>query len=183
MEILKYVEGDVFEFVKNIDPDVTVVIPHVCNDIGVWGAGFVIPLGENYPVAKSAYLLWSQGVITKPELVSYYSKYQKFDVSIGTTQIVDLSYLEQHNSKTIICNMIAQEGVGAPRAVRYNYLAECMNWVAIYARIMCKKPQIHAPMFGSGLGGGNWNFIEELIKDAWLRKDIPVTIYSLPEKK
>jgi hypothetical protein len=37
--------------------------------------------------------------------------------------------------------------------------------------------QIHAPKFGSGLAGGNWNFIEELIKDIWL--NIPVMIYSL----
>jgi hypothetical protein len=29
------------------------------------------------------------------------------------------------------------------------------------------KVQIHAPKFGSGLAGGNWAFIQELIKDIW----------------
>jgi hypothetical protein len=37
------------------------------------------------------------------------------------------------------------------------------------------KYEIHAPKFGSGLAGGNWNFIENLIEDIWI--DIPVYIY------
>ena len=37
--------------------------------------------------------------------------------------------------------------------------------------------QIHAPKFGSGLAGGNWNFISCLIEDIW--DGIPVFIYDL----
>ena len=34
---------------------------------------------------------------------------------------------------------------------------------------------IYAPKFGTGHSGGNWRFIEDLIKDTW--KDIDVVIY------
>jgi len=36
--------------------------------------------------------------------------------------------------------------------------------------------QIHAPKFGCGLAGGNWNFVSELIRDIW--SNIPVFIYE-----
>ena len=41
------------------------------------------------------------------------------------------------------------------------------------ARIVC-------PMFGSGLAGGNWLFIEKLIEDCWLDRLIEVTVHYLP---
>jgi hypothetical protein len=28
------------------------MIVHVCNDIGAWGLGFVVPLGTKFPKAK-----------------------------------------------------------------------------------------------------------------------------------
>jgi hypothetical protein len=37
--------------------------------------------------------------------------------------------------------------------------------------------QIHAPKFGCGLAGGNWNFIQDLITDIW--KNIQVFVYQL----
>jgi hypothetical protein len=38
------------------------------------------------------------------------------------------------------------------------------------------RVQIHAPKFGCGLAGGNWNFISELINDIWGK--FFVTVYS-----
>src|SRR5690606_6943524 len=35
-----------------------VIIAHVCNDIGAWGAGFVVPLGRRWPAAKDQYEKW-----------------------------------------------------------------------------------------------------------------------------
>jgi hypothetical protein len=43
------------------------------------------------------------------------------------------------------------------------------------------KPQIHAPMFGAGLGGGNWEIIEQLVMDSWVEKGVETNIYYLPE--
>jgi hypothetical protein len=40
------------------------------------------------------------------------------------------------------------------------------------------EAEIRAPKFGAGLGGGNWVFIEELMNDIWIKRDIPVYIYD-----
>jgi hypothetical protein len=43
------------------------------------------------------------------------------------------------------------------------------------------KIQIHAPKFGCGLAGGNWNFIENLIQDIW--NSYNITIYNYGSNK
>lgn len=43
-----------------------------------------------------------------------------------------------------------------------------------------QKVGIHCPKFGSGLAGGNWLFIEDLISDIW--KNIPVFVYTYQAK-
>ena len=50
---MKYVEGDLFAHVPT--PDTITIVAHVCNNIGAWGAGFVVPLGRRYPNAKQLY--------------------------------------------------------------------------------------------------------------------------------
>ena len=34
------------------------IIAHVCDDIGQWGKGFVLPLGKRYPDAEKQYRKW-----------------------------------------------------------------------------------------------------------------------------
>jgi hypothetical protein len=41
------------------------------------------------------------------------------------------------------------------------------------------KPVIICPKFGSGLAGGKWDFIEELIIDCWCKQSIDVTVCYL----
>ena len=43
------------------------------------------------------------------------------------------------------------------------------------------KIEIHCPKFGSGLAGGNWHFIENLIEDIWTAYF--VTVYNYPGHK
>ena len=48
MKTIKYLLGDA------TSPDLSTrpLIAHICNDIGAWGKGFVVPLGQKYPKAK-----------------------------------------------------------------------------------------------------------------------------------
>ena len=41
-----------------------------------------------------------------------------------------------------------------------------------------QKVGIHCPKFGSGLAGGNWNFITNLIEDIWTSQKDFVYNYS-----
>ena len=43
-----------------------------------------------------------------------------------------------------------------------------------------KKVEINSPKFGSGLAGGNWYFINDLIEDIW--GDFNVYIYNYSKK-
>jgi hypothetical protein len=172
---INYVEGDLFANIDKIEGK-TIFIPHCCNNLPAWGQGFVVPLGNRFPKAKEFYLKWGKHI--PKDAAEIFGKV--FD--LGQTQFVKVTEID--TQRVIVCNMVAQDGVGGKRPLRYNELSSCMDSVAheIGGRWGDEKCEIHAPMFGSGLAGGNWEFIEELIKDCWLEFDIPVNVYYIPGK-
>jgi hypothetical protein len=167
-----------FEALKKLDPDQTVYLPHVCNDVGAWGAGFVVPLARAFPKTRERYIAWHQG---QPPPDCTYPGAESVKFGLGATQIMEVQQ-QGEGPRIIVCNMIAQYGVavmGLTRPIRYNHLVKCMESVADHA-IMQRKPTIHCPMFGAALAGGDWNVIEPLIMDCWHRKALEVTVYYLP---
>jgi hypothetical protein len=172
---LRYVEGDVLAL-KDADPT-TVLIPHVCNDVGVWGAGFVVPLGAKWPAARDRYAAWHRQIEIPP--AATYPGGLTF--KLGATQITEVQARTETDPRVIVCNMVAQRGVGGPRPLRYNALAACMDQVAGEAKKYA-DPVIRAPLFGAGLAGGTWEFIELLIADCWLARGLPVSIYYLRDR-
>lgn len=172
---IKYVEGDLFGPVLADKQPGPIVIPHVVNSHGAWGAGFVIPLGKTFPVSRQSYLEWKDDHKLHEDC-----KYPTFN--LGQTQIVNV------DNKIFVANMMAQT-LGGVRPLFYNHLVSCMETVAKFvtdrndarehpARIVC-------PAFGSALAGGDWYIIEQLIWDSWIRRNIPVTVHyiagTLPE--
>lgn len=165
---MRYIEGDLFAHTPLAD--CVTVIPHVCNSIGAWGAGFVLPLAKHYPAAREAYLTMKE----RP---------------LGVTVLVPIG------DDVVIANMIAQEGVGPTFTgkgknqkmippIRYEALETCMLHVQEAAKHMQKegkKPRIACPMFGAGLAGGDWPKIEGMIRTLWDKEGIPTTIYYLPQ--
>jgi len=164
---MKYVEGDLFNAVDFSFHHVAkgqevTFIPHVCNNIGAWGAGFVVPLGRHYPVARTAYLEMNE----RP---------------LGHTLLVVID-------DKIVANMIAQDGIGPTfegdkmiPPIRYDALKTCMIAVreaATIAKNNGKSVRIYCPMFGAGLAGGDWPTIEKLIADIWGEFD--TTVFYLP---
>lgn len=166
MNTIHYQEGDIFAAIN--DTNKTVVLPHICNCIGAWGSGFVVPLGNTFPQSKEQYLTLCHNAQNTGERI------------LGHTQLVTA----RNEPKVIVANMIAQV-LGGQRPLRYQYLALCMEFVG---RKVCKMMdvdsylQIYAPLFGAGLAGGNWSFIEELIRDCWLLPGIPVTIFYMRDR-
>lgn len=149
---INYIEGDLFAAIKARPSNTPIIVPHICNNQGAWGAGFVVPLGRHYPKAKACYLRSSK--------------------TLGRVGFC-------HNGNVLVANMVAQE-LGGDRPLYYNHLARCMDRVA--KRMGGYPYEIHAPAFGSGLAGGDWRVIEQLIQDCWIRKCTPasINIYYLP---
>jgi hypothetical protein len=149
MKEIKYVCGDLFKDVDNSP----IIVPHVVNCHGAFSAGFVIPLGKNYPEAKKQYLEWT-------------------DIKLGETLFVSIT------PELCIAHMCAQT-LGGYRPLYYHHLANCLSAVGEYAKK--HEMKILAPAFGSGLAMGSWNVIEPLIYDCWIREyDLNTTIYYLP---
>jgi len=141
-----------------------IVIPHVCNNIGLFGSGFAKDVSFFYPEVAI-----------------------NFEMSGNKTKLGSIQYvktIENKNTKTFLyfANMIAQNKTisnNNPRPLNYESLMKCMIDVRQFANTLSNKTdaesQIHCPMFGSGLAGGNWLFIKDLIGDIW--NDFNVFVY------
>lgn len=144
----------------------TVIIPHVCNNINLFGAGFAAYLSNRYPVIKENFHMLGN------------------KAKLGYVQYITIKKDSIYNYELIVANMIAQNQTinkNNPRPLNYEALMKCMidvrNMAKAHYQKYNNKVEIYCPRFGSGLAGGNWNFIEDLILDIW--QDIPVLVYGL----
>jgi O-acetyl-ADP-ribose deacetylase (regulator of RNase III) len=148
---INYIEGDATE---PVGPGLKIII-HICNDIGAWGAGFVLALSNK----------WAE-----PE--AQYRALEKW--TLGDVHFVRV------DENTIIANMIAQEGIGPDDngrpPIRYTALRKALYQVDYYAWMNHEhNTSIHMPRIGCGLAGGRWELVEELIQDT---VECPVTVYD-----
>jgi O-acetyl-ADP-ribose deacetylase (regulator of RNase III) len=137
------------------------IIAHVSNSIGGWGRGFVVALSKRWPAPEAAFRKWHK------ELGS--------DLPLGEAQFVPVE------NDVIVVNMIGQHGIypdseGRP-PVRYEAIRACLAQICTYA--LENKASVHAPRFGAGLAGGNWDMIEGIIQEELCDKGVEVTIYDL----
>lgn len=164
------VHGNLFDYVPQYiragNNGFSVIVPHVCNNINLFGAGFAAGVAKHYPRVKDNYhLLGNKN-------------------NLGYVQFVEALVDPVYKHKLIFANMIAQNGVighNNKRPLNYAALVRCMESVNDYIAksfdTVETNVQIHAPKFGCGLAGGNWNFISDLINDIWSGKT--VFVYDL----
>ena len=135
----------------------SVIVPHVCNNVNAFGAGFADAISKQFPVVKTNFHLLGK------------------TAKLGQTQFVTAMVDPTYKHELIFANMIAQNGLINPNNTRpliYAALTYCMNEVRQYYKKILNKNdeqniEIHCPKFGSGLAGGDWKFIECLINDIW----------------
>lgn len=181
MPKITYIEGDLFQAIDNSDEQGVIIIPHIVNSKGKWGAGFVLPLAKAYPVTRDYYLKWFKTRQTKLNSDEIVSEYGMDDLTFHTGTF-DLGHVQIIFVKPniAVANMVAQT-LGGNRPLSYKYLGRCMERVASYCKDFSfdgKTPRIVCPMFGSGLAMGNWNHIEQLIEDHWSFMRIDVHYFS-----
>lgn len=149
----------------------TLIVPHVCNNVDVFGGGFTAGIVQHYPIVRDNYHMLGPSFLKK---------------NLGYTQFILAREHKKNNNQIIFANMIAQNGTISPRNKRpLNYLALCRSMLSVSKYIKEKistdqSVQIHAPKFGGGLAGGNWGFISDLIDDIW--GEFQVFIYDINKK-
>lgn len=151
--MLNIIEKELFEYVRETreKEKTTIYIPHVVNNKNVFGAGFVVPFAKHYPISKASYHQWFND--TTPQL--------------GQIKIIQL----KADPDLFVVHMLAQNGIGGKRPLKYDALVDCMRSVANKIQ---KGERIIAPAFGSGLAGGSFDFIQALIEDIWDKLDTTI---------
>jgi len=171
MTNIEYVKGDATRPLG----DNTKMVLHCCNDIGKWGAGFVLALNNRWMEPKREYVNWfGHGKQIDSTISNTTGSFK-----LGEVQTVTVE------SDIVIANMIGQKGVryqGRTPPIRYSAIDSCLKKVADIVENQAKVNNvitIHCPRFGSGLAGGKWPHIESLIIENICSKGIPVTVYDL----
>lgn len=184
MSELIFVEGDATE---PQCPDTTltdqpVIIAHICNDAGGWGAGFVMAISAKWHQPEEAYRKWhhDQTGDDRSGLLT---------LQLGHTQLVQVQGHPFHptdDQKIWVANMIAQRGWtwtsdGTP-PIRYDALKSAFERVVQEAGLL--NASIHMPRIGCGLAGGTWPEVEKVLRgvlDYYELYDSNVYVYDLPK--
>jgi hypothetical protein len=136
------------------------VIPHICNDWGLWGSGFVIAVSKRWEGPERRYK----------------ATFKRSGLYLGMTQSVLVE------DDKYVYNMVAQHGTISrdnPRPLSYDALYECLTSLCAFAKK--NSLEVHAPKFGSDRAGGSWAIIEEMIMETLVRKGVKVFIYEYCE--
>lgn len=153
MSEITYVKGDA------TDPqaDGEKFIVHCCNDIGLWGSGFVVALSDKWREPEAAF---REGRFTEENL--------------GGIQFIKVE------PDITVVNLIGQHGVrrdNNPRPVRYDAIHDGLSRLQSTFDGLEIAATVHMPRMGAGLAGGNWRIISTIIEETIT---VPVFVYDLP---
>jgi O-acetyl-ADP-ribose deacetylase (regulator of RNase III) len=166
------VDGDATK-PQRLNPNEIVVIPHVCNNSGGWGRGFVLALNKAFGLGP----------------MNEYKKMEQESPNGLKNRMGEVCICPVGND-VYVANMIAQNGFKSatnPKPLQYWALLKCMQEVCIsvvsHSALNTDKSSlpsivIHCPKFGSDLAGGNWDLIKELIMEVWVDRGIDVVVYN-----
>lgn len=141
----------------------SVIIPHICNNNNSFSSVFAEEVAYLYPSVKTNYDLLGKSFLIK---------------NPGYVQFVDVDREKEYNRRLIIASMIDQNVVSGnknKRSLNYAYLVKSMVEIKKYiARNFNPENKVAILISRQGFksGGGNWNFINDLIKDMWYDLDI-----------
>ena len=129
-------------------------ILHVCNNVGAWGAGFVLAISKKWKLPEQRYR-------ARP---SY---------SLGSIDIISVE------NNIYVVNMIAQNNLGSNCnhiPLDYYALEKCLYHIH---NSSLATTSFHMPRIGCGLAGGSWTKVEKIINNVCLSRD--VYVYDLPK--
>lgn len=122
------------------------ILVHGCNAKGVMGGGLALQVKQKYPECFDVYRSFCKGFS---------------DMSI-LGACIDFTATEN----LIISNAITQYDYGAyKQQTDYKAVKKVFDYIALKAYAECLH--VHYPQIGSGLGGGDWALISEIIDNCF----------------
>lgn len=134
------------------------IICHICNDIGAWGAGFVLALSKRWDYPEHFYRA-------------------RHSYPLGHVDVLSVDTSDGMENEILVANMIAQHGVrpspdGIP-PIRYDALGIALKRVSEVATEL--GATLHMPRIGCGLAGGQWENVQQVIEE---NVQVDVTVYD-----
>lgn len=171
--MIKYIKGDA---TLPQGPGDKILI-HISNCNAGWGAGFTGAINRRWPenigreyYAKSA-----------PEWL-FRKSYSCGQGELGNVQFCPMP--TEDCSNLWVVNMVCQDGYKSsenPVPLDYYYLSLCLGKVNYFLANLVDaglaRPSVHCPKIGSGLAGGDWERISNLLEAILVGTDI--TVYEL----
>lgn len=141
------------------------VFPHIVNDKGGWGAGYVLAISNKWKEPEWSYRKWFK--------LNINDAHGDKEFELGAVQYVKPE--EDH----IVVNMIAQHAYSKPGepAIRYDALKTALDKVGRFASDF--EATVHMPRIGCGLAGGTWEEVEKIINSSFALENTNVFVYDL----
>lgn len=161
-----YVTGDATKPIRGLN-DKQIII-HVCNNIGGWGAGFVLALSAKWPEPEARYREWASTADNADS-----------DFKLGRMQLVEVG------NDIHVCNIIGQSDIrhiDHQPPVRYWAIRKALRGLVLQHRLMYNTQPftVHMPRIGCGLAGGYWDEVQDIVQRELCDNEIPVFVYDLP---
>lgn len=156
---LEYRVGDIFADAER--HDIGVVIAHVVNNVGAFGAGFAAAVAKRYPHVRT----------------HYYANFSWYN--LGQILLRDAI----SDARVVVANLFAQDGLPSkdnPQPLRYMKLRDALFELRELLADIDEPYEVWMPRIGTGYGGGDWNLISEIIDDTLVRTGLKVVVYDLP---
>ena len=138
---INYVKGDATKPVGEGNK----IIVHICNDIGAWGAGFVLALSKRWKGPEQGY---------------------RYRNDPNKHKLGNVQYCAVEND-IMVANMIAQHNIGPDSEdnppIRYDALKKCLQDVNRVAQEI--QASVHMPRIGCGLAGGDWSKVSKIVEE------------------
>lgn len=179
---------------KNLPKDKTVLLPHVCNDVGAYGAGVALAIAKTWDQPRKRYLQWYKelefdyhvAAVNMEDKVNFFLNeilgHDPIPFVLGQIQPIPVAVYKSSDptkpydssdglARHYVVNMIGQRDIRpyqdmAP--IRYEAIMECLMRLNTFAQELksraVKDVEIHMPQFGAGLAGGDWFIIEKAIE-------------------
>jgi O-acetyl-ADP-ribose deacetylase (regulator of RNase III) len=157
---IEYRKGDVLQESKQKR-----IIAHLVNNRGGFGKGFALSIANKYPNVKNRYKIWYRKSILDSET----------NFILGNIQTIKI------NDNLYIANLLAQDGYKTkanPVAIRYFALEESLEHLNNFVDSLNEQIEIWMPKIGTGLAGGDWNIIENIIEEKLKNKKVIVFEYG-----
>ncbi len=158
--MIEYRVGDIFDIRENNH----VVIAHIVNNVGAFGAGFAKALAERLPHARTHYH-------------ANFSWYHLGDVLMTPVWVPITGH------PATVAHLFAQDGLPSkdnPVPIKYLALARALDELAETMLECPDEYEVWMPRIGTGYARGKWDVIESMIETSLTERGVRVVVFDLP---